>query len=124
MEKGGAMNQHRMLTEALADYLEMMEHGAYFEAHERVESVWYPLRREKSDLAHILKALINAAIAFEHLKRERPQAAERARRVIRAYEQMPSPKWIVGQSRSPPPVGAGCRQSLLCVQNRLPSRAW
>jgi len=80
------MNQHRMLTEALADYLEMMEHGAYFEAHERVESVWYPLRREKSDLAHILKALINAAIAFEHLKRERPQAAERARRVIRAYE--------------------------------------
>ena len=90
VEQGGAMMEHRIVAEALTDYLEMMERGAYFEAHERLESVWYPMRKEKSDLAYVLKGLINAAVAFEHLKRGRPQAAERAARVIRAYDRYES----------------------------------
>ena len=74
------------LEGALRGYLKCMDEGAYFEAHEVLEEAWHPLRLRKDPLANLLKGLINGAVAFEHLKRGRPQAAERARRVIVSYE--------------------------------------
>ena len=74
------------LEGALRAYLKSLDEGAYFEAHEVLEEAWHPLRLRKDPLANLLKGLINGAVAFEHLKRGRSQAAERARRVIVSYE--------------------------------------
>ena len=80
------MSKNEKLEGALIAYLGMIERGEYFEAHEVLEDVWYPMRKSRDDLANLLKGLINAAVAFEHIKRKKPGAEERARRVIRSYD--------------------------------------
>ena len=74
------------LEGALQRYLVLLDEKEYFEAHEVLEEAWHPLRLRKDSKANLVKGLINGAIAFEHLKRNRPEASERARRVIASYE--------------------------------------
>jgi len=74
------------LEGALKAYLLQMEKGAYYEAHELLEEAWHPLRLKKEPLANLTKGLINVAIAGEHIRRGREQYAQRARRVMGAYE--------------------------------------
>jgi len=74
------------LEGALREYVVLMDAGEYFEAHEVLEEAWHPLRLRKDPLANLAKGLINGAIAFEHLKRNRNKAAERAQRVIASFE--------------------------------------
>ena len=74
------------LEGALREYLALMDAGAYFDAHEVLEEAWHPLRLRKDPLANLAKGLINGAIAFEHLKRNRDKAIERAQRVISSFE--------------------------------------
>ncbi len=74
------------LEGALEAYLQLMDKGAYFEAHEVLEEAWHPLRLKDHPLKNLLKALINAAVAFEHLKRNRENADKKARKVMASYE--------------------------------------
>ena len=74
------------LEGALREYLALMDAGEYFEAHEILEEAWHQLRLRKDPLANLAKGLINGAIAFEHLKRNRNKAAKRAQRVITSFE--------------------------------------
>jgi len=78
--------ENKALGPALIAYLGMLERGEYFEAHEVLEGVWYPMRKSRDDLANLLRGLINAAVAFEHLRRNKPGAQERARKVMRSFE--------------------------------------
>lgn len=74
------------LEGALRKYIVLLASEAYYDAHEVLEEAWHPMRLRKDPMANALKGLINAAVAFEHLKRNRPQAADRARRVMQSYE--------------------------------------
>ncbi len=74
------------LEGALKTYMKLLDEEAYFEAHEVLEEAWHPLRLKKHTLANLAKGLINAAIAFEHIKRNRDTVKNRAQRVIASYE--------------------------------------
>lgn len=74
------------LEGALKAYLTLMDEEAYFEAHEVLEEAWHPLRLSEHPLANLAKGLINGAITFEHIKRNRKKAKEKAQRVIASYE--------------------------------------
>ena len=74
------------LEGALKAYLKLLEEEAYFEAHEVLEEAWHPLRLKKHPLANLAKGLINGAIAFEHIKRNRANVKDKAQRVIASYE--------------------------------------
>ena len=74
------------LEGALRAYLKLLDEARYFEAHEVLEEAWHPLRLRSDPLANLVKGLINAAVAFEHLKRARPQAKERACKVMASFE--------------------------------------
>lgn len=74
------------LEGALKIYLKLLDEEEYFEAHEVLEEAWHPLRLKKHPLANLVKGLINGAITFEHLKRNRTHAKEKAVRVIASYE--------------------------------------
>ncbi len=74
------------LEGALREYLKLLEEGAYFEAHEVMEEAWHPLRLKKHPLANLAKGYINAAITFEHIKRDRKNANEKAKKVLSSYE--------------------------------------
>ena len=74
------------LEGALKEYLRLLEEEEYFEAHEVLEEAWHPLRLRDHPLRNLAKGLINGAIAFEHIKRNRDNAKNKAQRVIASYE--------------------------------------
>lgn len=74
------------LEGALKEYLQLLEEEAYFEAHEVLEEAWHPLRLGNHSLANLAKGLINGAITFEHIKRNRKKMKNKAQRVIASYE--------------------------------------
>jgi len=74
------------LLGALESYLQLMEAGEYFEAHEVLEAAWHPLRRAGDPRRNLAKGLINAAIAFEHLKRQQPKSRRVALVAMGAYD--------------------------------------
>lgn len=74
------------LKGALQTYIRLLSQEEYFEAHEVLEEAWHPLRLGDHPLKNLVKGLINAAIAFEHLKRNRSNATLKATKVIVSYE--------------------------------------
>jgi predicted metal-dependent hydrolase len=74
------------LEGALKAYLHLLEEEEYFEAHEVLEEAWHPLRLSDHPLKNLAKGLINGAITFEHIKRNRKNVKEKAQRVISSYE--------------------------------------
>ena len=74
------------LEGALKMYLKLLEEQEYFEAHEVLEEAWHPLRLSKHPLANLAKGLINGAITFEHIKRNRQEVKKKAQVVIASFE--------------------------------------
>ncbi len=74
------------LEDGLNEYIRLLKDREYFNAHEILEEVWHPLRKSNHPLKNLVKGLINASIAFEHIKRNREKSMERAKRVIVSYE--------------------------------------
>ena len=74
------------LEGALKSYIKLLNEEEYFEAHEVLEETWHPLRLKKHPLANLVKGLINGAITFEHIKRNRVNVKGKAQRVIVSYE--------------------------------------
>ena len=74
------------LEGALKTYLQLLEEEEYFEAHEVLEEAWHPLRLNNHPLKNLAKGLINGAITFEHIKRNRDNVRYKAQKVISSYE--------------------------------------
>ena len=74
------------LEGALKAYMELLEDEEYFEAHEVLEEAWHPLRLKQDPLSNLVKGLINGAITFEHIKRNRTNVKDKAQKVIASYE--------------------------------------
>lgn len=74
------------LEGAIKVYLKLLDEEEYFEAHEVMEEAWHPLRLKKHPLANLAKGYINAAITFEHIKRDRKNVKEKAKKVLTSYE--------------------------------------
>ena len=74
------------LEGALTAYLKRMDEEGYFEAHEVLEEAWHPLRLSDHPLKNLVKGLINGAVSFEHIKRDRKDAGRKALRVMESYE--------------------------------------
>jgi len=73
------------LDDALVAFCKSLYEGEFFRAHEQLEEAWHTLRRRKDPLTSAIKGLINAAIALEHLKRDRPKSRQLAQRAIQSY---------------------------------------
>ncbi len=80
------LKENHDLEGALQEYLSLLEQEEYFEAHEVLEEAWHPLRKSNHALKNLVKGLINGAIAFEHLKRDRENGEDKACRVIASFE--------------------------------------
>ena len=74
------------LKSALISYQKLLDEEKYFEAHEALEEAWHPLRKSNHSLKNLVKGLINGAICFEHLKRNRDESRRKAQQVLNSYE--------------------------------------
>ena len=64
-----------MIDKQIRAYKICFKEERYFDAHEALESIWFPRRFEESSEVKLLKGLINAAVSFELFKRGRmPQS--------------------------------------------------
>ena len=65
-----------MLTREHAEaFLACLDEARYYDAHEALEMLWFPLRATKSPEVLLLKGLINASVSFELHKRGRAHKA-------------------------------------------------
>ena len=80
------LKENHDLEGALKAYLYLLEEKEYFDAHEVLEEAWHPLRKKDHPLKNLAKGLINGAICFEHLKRDRNEARRKASSVLRSFD--------------------------------------
>ena len=78
--------ENHNLKSALLSYIKLLNSEEYFEAHEVLEEAWHPLRKANHPLKNLAKGLINGAICFEHLKRNREDSKRKALQVLKSYE--------------------------------------
>lgn len=69
-------------------FIEMIQIQDYYEAHEVLEEVWFPLRASKEPEVLLIKGFINASVAFELIKRGRPKPASTAWNTYLKYRPM------------------------------------
>ncbi|WP_456449637.1 DUF309 domain-containing protein [Hydrogenimonas sp.] len=84
------------MDKACETFIRLVESGAYYEAHEALEEVWFPRRFEADDEIRLIKGFINASVAFELIGRARRRPAERTWNVYLKYrpllERIDSPR--------------------------------
>jgi hypothetical protein len=66
------------ITEAFGAFERSLAEGRYYDAHEDLETIWFPRRFEDHDEVKLWKGFINAAVSFELIKRGRPNPSETA----------------------------------------------
>jgi len=79
------LKENEDLDGALVEFCRCLAKEEFFEAHEVLEEAWHVLRQRQDPLASPVKGLINAAIAFEHLRRKRPKSRRVAEMAMAGY---------------------------------------
>ena len=80
------LTENHDLNDALKKFLLELEKESYYDAHEVLEEAGHPLRKSNHPLKNLAKGLINGAICFEHLKRDRKDAHRKATSVLKSFE--------------------------------------
>jgi hypothetical protein len=62
----------------LDEFVRCLDEERYYDAHEALEKIWFPRRFEDDIEMKLLKGFINASVAFELVKRGRPEPSKRA----------------------------------------------
>ena len=65
------MNRH------LNEFINCLDEQRYYDAHEVLESVWFPKRFENCKETKLLKGFINAAVSFELAKRGKEEQSKK-----------------------------------------------
>ena len=80
------LRENHDLEDALKTYISLLVNEEYFDAHEALEEAWHPLRKSNHSLKNLTKGLINGAICFEHIKRNREDSRRKATQVLKSFE--------------------------------------
>ena len=57
----------------------------YYDAHEALEELWFPMRKEKDMYSFLLKGFINGAVSLELFKRDIIRQSEKIYLVYKKY---------------------------------------
>ncbi|WP_310441154.1 DUF309 domain-containing protein [Sulfurimonas sp.] len=61
----------------LDNFILNLRKGNFYDAHEDLESIWFPRRFEESDEVKLLKGFINASVSFELRKKGKIEQAKK-----------------------------------------------
>ncbi len=73
------------IENVLQKFIVLLEKKEYFEAHGVLEHIWLEMKKDGHQYANLARGLINAAVAFEHIKRATPTAMTKARKAFAGY---------------------------------------
>jgi len=64
------------------EFKRLIDQKKFYEAHEALEELWFPIRHEKDDYCLVLKGFINGAVCMELNKRDK---ITQAKKVYKTY---------------------------------------
>ncbi len=67
-------------------FIQNIQSGNFYEAHEDLELLWYPRRFEESDEVKLLKGFINASVSLELAKKGKKEQAKKVWQTYLKYE--------------------------------------
>jgi hypothetical protein len=76
------------LNKTISIFNQYLINKKYYDAHEILEEVWYPLRFKRDTKYFMLKGLINASVSFELHKRGKIDASNKIFLVYLKYKDM------------------------------------
>jgi len=71
------MTNSKLHEEALEEFVLCLQEKRFYDAHEALEAVWFPVRFEELDEVKLLKGFINAAVCFELMKKKKDESAQK-----------------------------------------------
>jgi len=74
-----------MMMEQIQRFKKFINDGLYYEAHEALEELWFPIRKEKNEYSFLLKGFINGAVSLELLKRNKIEQSKKIYLVYKKY---------------------------------------
>jgi len=66
-------------------FKDLINEESYYESHEALEELWFPIRKNKDDYCLVLKGFINAAVSLELYKRNKIEQSKKIYLVYRKY---------------------------------------
>ena len=66
----------------IEEFKNLISEKKFYEAHEALEEVWFPIRKKKNDCCIVLKGFINGAVCLELFKRGK---LEQSKNVYKNY---------------------------------------
>lgn len=60
----------------IENFKQLITQKKYYEAHEALEEIWFPIRGNKNDCCLVLKGFINGAVSLELNKRDKEQQSK------------------------------------------------
>jgi DUF309 family protein family protein len=70
------MNEQEQ-NKLLEDFIYCLNTKRYYDAHEVLETIWFPRRFEDNDEMRLLKGFINASVSFELERKNRVDASKK-----------------------------------------------
>ncbi len=77
------MSKHEAL---INEFIERINEGRYYDAHESLEEIWFPRRFEDDPEMKLIKGFINAAVSFELIKKGRNHSSEKVWKNYEKYK--------------------------------------
>ena len=74
-----------MLHEKVKSFKNCIMEQRFYEAHEVLEEIWFPMRKTKDDFCLVLKGFINGAVSMELYKRGRIEQSNNIHKVYLKY---------------------------------------
>ena len=74
--------EHNKLLE---DFIYCLSSESYYDAHEVLETIWFPRRFEDNDEIRLLKGFINASVSFELKRKNRIDASKKVWKTYLKY---------------------------------------
>jgi len=59
------------------DFINCINETRYYDAHEKLEEIWFPRRFEDDKEIKLIKGFINAAVSFELIKKGKPESSKK-----------------------------------------------
>lgn len=69
----------------IKEFKQQIKNKEYYQAHEVLEKIWFPIRKHKDDFTYLLKGFINAAVSLELYKRGKIEQSKKIYLIYKKY---------------------------------------
>lgn len=69
--------KYNAYEELINEFVLCINETRYYDAHEKLEEIWFPRRFEDDPEIKLIKGFINGAVSFELIKKSKPESSKK-----------------------------------------------